>query len=60
MSIGRIGRKSPYRCVQALQGLNPSLSIVDGKIVVDPALDPFDPANGFNPDGEERRGFRSE
>ena len=37
--------------VQALHGLNPSLSVVDGRIVVDPALDPFNPDNGFNPDG---------
>ena len=41
----------PGNGVQALHGLNPSLSIADGKLVVDPALDPFDPANGFNPDG---------
>lgn len=41
----------PGNGVQALHGLNPSLSIVDGRVVVDPALDPFDPANGFNPDG---------
>ena len=41
----------PGNGVQALHGLNPSLSIVEGQVVVDPALDPFDPANGFNPDG---------
>jgi hypothetical protein len=41
----------PGNGVQALHGLNPSLSIVEGKIVVDPALDPFSAANGFNPDG---------
>ena len=41
----------PGNGVQALHGLNPSLSIVDGKIVVDPSLDPFSPENGFNPDG---------
>src|SRR6266566_2582153 len=36
---------------QALRGINPSLSIVDGKIRVDPELDPFNPKNGFNPEG---------
>ena len=41
----------PGNGVQALHGLNPSLSIVEGQVVVDPALDPFDPANGFNPNG---------
>ena len=40
--------------VQALRGINPSLSIVDGKVKVDPALDPFDPKNGFNPKGPSR------
>jgi hypothetical protein len=37
--------------VQALRGINPSLSIVDGKVKIDPALDPFDAKNGFNPNG---------
>ena len=36
---------------QALRGINPSLSIVDGKVRVDPELDPFNPKNGFNPEG---------
>src|SRR5258705_1324658 len=40
--------------VQALRGINPSLSIVDGKVRVDPALDPFEPKNGFNPKGASR------
>ena len=40
--------------VQALRGINPSLSIVDGKVKVDPALDPFDPKNGFNPKGASK------
>jgi hypothetical protein len=40
--------------VQALRGINPSLSIVDGKVRVDPALDPFDPKNGYNPKGASR------
>ena len=35
--------------VQSLRGINPSLSIVDGKVKVDPSLDPFDPKNGYNP-----------
>ena len=37
--------------VQALRGINPSLSIVDGKVKVDSALDPFDEKNGYNPKG---------
>jgi hypothetical protein len=41
----------PGNGVQALHGLNPSLSIVDGKIVVDPSLDPYNPDNGFNSQG---------
>jgi hypothetical protein len=41
----------PGNGAQALHGLNPSLTIVDGEIVVDPALDPFNPDNGFNPNG---------
>jgi hypothetical protein len=36
---------------QALRGINGSLSIVDGKVHVDPTLDPFNPKNGFNPEG---------
>ena len=40
--------------VQALRGINPSLSIVDGKVKVDPSLDPFDPKNGYNPKGPSR------
>src|SRR5215831_10227583 len=37
--------------VQALRGINPSLSIVNGKVVVDSSLDPFDVKNGYNPKG---------
>jgi hypothetical protein len=37
--------------VQALRSLNPSVTIDAGKRVVDPALDPFDEKNGFNPNG---------
>ena len=44
----------PGNGVQALRGINPSLSIVDGKVRVDPSLDPFSPANGFNPEGPSR------
>lgn len=40
--------------VQALRGINPSLSIVDGKVVVDSSLDPFDPKNGYNPNGASK------
>ena len=40
--------------VQSLRGINPSLSIVDGKVRVDPSLDPYDPKNGYNPNGASR------
>lgn len=37
---------------QALTGINPSLAMVDGRPkLVDASLDPFDPANGYNPKG---------
>lgn len=42
----------PGNGVQSLRGLNPSVSVVDGVYKVDPSLDPFNPANGFNPEGE--------
>lgn len=36
-----------------LRSINPSVTVdANGKRRVDPALDPFSPANGFNPDGE--------
>jgi pimeloyl-ACP methyl ester carboxylesterase len=41
----------PGNPVQALRNLNPSVTIKGGKRRVDPALDPFDPKNGFNPNG---------
>ncbi|HEX5278626.1 MAG TPA: hypothetical protein VFW28_00980 [Micropepsaceae bacterium] len=41
----------PGNGVQSLRGLNPSVSVVDGVYKVDPSLDPFSPANGFNPEG---------
>src|SRR5437867_10154375 len=37
--------------VQTLRSLNPSVTIDDGKRHVDPALDPFDEKNGYNPNG---------
>ncbi len=37
--------------VQALRGINPSLSIQNGKVAVDSSLDPFDVKNGYNPNG---------
>src|SRR2546426_3735050 len=37
--------------VQALRSLNPSVTIDGVKRHVDPALDPFDEKNGFNPNG---------
>jgi hypothetical protein len=37
--------------VQALRGINPSLSIAGGKVKIDATLDPFDPKNGYNPNG---------
>jgi hypothetical protein len=42
----------PGNPVQALRDLNPSVVVGDdGKIKVIPELDPFSPANGFNPNG---------
>jgi len=37
--------------VEILRGLNPSVTIEGGKRRVDPALDPFNAANGYNPSG---------
>src|SRR4030095_8002227 len=37
--------------VQTLRSLNPSVTIDGSKRHVDPALDPFDEKNGFNPSG---------
>jgi hypothetical protein len=42
----------PGNPAQALRGINPSLSVVNGKVVVDSSLDPFDPKNGYNPEGQ--------
>jgi hypothetical protein len=44
----------PGNGAQALRGINPSLSIVNGRVVVDPTLDPFSPANGYNANGASR------
>src|SRR5689334_7672072 len=42
----------PGNGVQSLRGLNPSVSVAsDGTYKVDPTLDPYNPANGFNPEG---------
>lgn len=42
----------PGNGVQSLRGLNPSISVSkDGAVTIDPTLDPFNPANGFNPEG---------
>ena len=38
--------------VQALRSLNPSVTIDGGKRYVDPALDLFDPKNGYSPNGQ--------
>src|SRR5437016_5790222 len=37
--------------VQALRSQNPSVTIDEGKRYVDPALDPFDPKNGYSTNG---------
>jgi hypothetical protein len=44
----------PGNPAQAVRGINPSLSVVDGKIKVDPSLDPFSPTNGYNPKGPSK------
>jgi hypothetical protein len=41
----------PGNPVQALRDLNPSVVMEEGKLRVIPELDPFSPANGFNPNG---------
>jgi hypothetical protein len=41
----------PGNPVQALRDLNPAVTMKDGKIAVDPTLDPFSEANGYNPHG---------
>jgi hypothetical protein len=41
----------PGNPVQGLRALNPSVVMENGKLRVIPDLDPFSPANGFNPNG---------
>ena len=41
----------PGMDVMSLRGLNPSVVIKGGRVRIDPALDPFSRANGYNPDG---------
>ena len=44
----------PGNPAQAVRGINPSLVIENGKIRVIPELDPFNPANGYNPKGPSK------
>lgn len=37
--------------VQSLRSVNPSVTVDNGKRRIDPSLDPFDPKNGYNPNG---------
>ena len=41
----------PGNPVQTLRSLNPSVKIDPGRRLIDSALDPFDPKNGYNPSG---------
>jgi pimeloyl-ACP methyl ester carboxylesterase len=41
----------PGLAIMDLRQINPSVSIEGTQLVIDPALDPFSPANGFNPNG---------
>ena len=41
----------PGNPVQALRSLNPAITVENGRRTVDPALDMFSPANGYNPEG---------
>ena len=41
----------PGNPVQALRSLNPAITIENGKKTVDPSLDLYSPANGYNPHG---------
>ena len=41
----------PGNPVQALRSLNPAVTIENGKKTVDPSIDMFNPANGYNPHG---------
>ena len=44
----------PGNPAQAVRGINPSLVVENGKIRVIPELDPFNPANGYNPKGPSK------
>ena len=44
----------PGNPAQALRGINPSLVIENGKVRVIAELDPFNPANGYNPKGPSK------
>jgi hypothetical protein len=44
----------PGNPAQAVRGINPSLVIENGKVRVIPELDPFNPANGYNPKGASK------
>jgi hypothetical protein len=41
----------PGNPVQALRSLNPAITVENGRATVNPALDMFSPANGYNPKG---------
>ena len=42
----------PGNTVNSMRGLNPSVLDENDPAKIDPALDPFDPKNGFNPNGQ--------
>ena len=44
----------PGNPAQTLRGINPSLVIENGKVRVIAELDPFNPANGYNPKGPSK------
>lgn len=44
----------PGNPVQSLRGLNPAIRIENGVKTIDPELDLFDPANGYNPHGSSQ------
>lgn len=41
----------PGLAVMDLRQVDPAVTVVGSKFVIDPALDPFNPENGFNPTG---------
>ena len=42
----------PGNTVNSMRGLNPAVLDENDPAKIDPALDPFDPKNGFNPNGQ--------